>query len=370
MNFIVAIGASTTLFLSIYLLKQGTKILSNRILLTYSLITSLVYTSLYFFYDSKISYFGLAFGYSNQIIMPIFHRYLFALLYNKRSKTTLFLFIPLIVSFVITIAVIIFADSISVEKFFMFSLREGSINYYFVYILEILIVPIVLIIMLLDMEKYKQIVEKSFSNHKKMDFKWVKIIIIFEFASWAIILFASLTSDFLFPQYDLLIIQISIAITAVFTTTVVLFGISESPAVKKVMFNDGVLFTSKTYNKSSLDSNKAKIIESELNRLVNSELIQDPDLNLNHLSKLINVTPAWISETLNVYMNTTFYNYINKKRIELFSDKIKNGEADTKTLLALAYESGFNSKATFNRIFKEVKKITPSQYRKKVSENL
>nr|WP_249067161.1 helix-turn-helix domain-containing protein [Halalkalibaculum roseum] len=69
-----------------------------------------------------------------------------------------------------------------------------------------------------------------------------------------------------------------------------------------------------------------------------------------------------VSHLINQYLDTTFYNLMNTYRIDMFKEKVKKGELEQKTILALALESGFNSKATFNRVFKQNEGMTPSQY--------
>ncbi|MEO0573225.1 MAG: helix-turn-helix domain-containing protein, partial [Bacteroidota bacterium] len=69
-------------------------------------------------------------------------------------------------------------------------------------------------------------------------------------------------------------------------------------------------------------------------------------------------------EDRNQVYQVSFYDYVNKYRIKAFKEKIDLNEYEFKTLLALALESGFNSKATFNRVFKSIQGITPKQYLK------
>jgi AraC-like DNA-binding protein len=65
---------------------------------------------------------------------------------------------------------------------------------------------------------------------------------------------------------------------------------------------------------------------------------------------------------LNKGANANFNNYINSYRIEAFKEKIKAGQYQTHTLASLAYDCGFDSKSTFNRVFKLTCGITPSAY--------
>jgi len=92
------------------------------------------------------------------------------------------------------------------------------------------------------------------------------------------------------------------------------------------------------------------------------ELYKLEEINLTILSNNLGVPVKKTSYLLNQCMNTTFYDLINDYRLAEFKSKVKNGELKEKTILGLAFESGFNSKATFNRIFKQKEKITPIQF--------
>lgn len=93
------------------------------------------------------------------------------------------------------------------------------------------------------------------------------------------------------------------------------------------------------------------------------------DLTLYNLASLLEVTPHYISHILNNYLGSTFYDFINSYRIKEVKQKIASGESKKYTLLSLAFESGFNSKASFNRIFKKQTGVTPSQYLKNRSHS-
>jgi len=60
---------------------------------------------------------------------------------------------------------------------------------------------------------------------------------------------------------------------------------------------------------------------------------------------------------------------VNYYRVEAFKMKCQLPENNNLTLISLAYDSGFNSKATFNRVFKQMTEMTPGQYYRKVSGN-
>lgn len=96
----------------------------------------------------------------------------------------------------------------------------------------------------------------------------------------------------------------------------------------------------------------------------NEQYYMDSELTLDKFAKLTNVNKYHISETLNHFINKSFYSFINEYRIRYVKEKLKSlSEKNSSiTILELAYESGFNSKSSFNRYFKEITTYTPREY--------
>lgn len=92
------------------------------------------------------------------------------------------------------------------------------------------------------------------------------------------------------------------------------------------------------------------------------QLYLQSDLNLNELSKYLGVTPREISTYINEEFQVNFNDYINQKRVQAFEQKILAGSHKNFTLLSIAYDCGFNSKATFHRAFKKHKQCTPKEF--------
>lgn len=95
--------------------------------------------------------------------------------------------------------------------------------------------------------------------------------------------------------------------------------------------------------------------------LVQSGIYTNPDLTISILARSMNISTEKISAAINKEMNKNFFDLINEKRVDkakiLLSDKI--GQM---TIEAIAYEAGFNSRASFYRAFKKHTSITPSEY--------
>ncbi|MDF9798695.1 adenylate cyclase [Catalinimonas alkaloidigena] len=91
---------------------------------------------------------------------------------------------------------------------------------------------------------------------------------------------------------------------------------------------------------------------------------QNPSLSLRELAKNMNISSNKLSWLLNERIDQNFNEYINSFRVEHFKEITLNPANGHLTLLALAYESGFNSKTVFNTFFKKIEGMTPKAWLK------
>ncbi len=94
------------------------------------------------------------------------------------------------------------------------------------------------------------------------------------------------------------------------------------------------------------------------------KLYLNTDLTLHSLAAHIKIPPKTVSIVLNQYISKSFNEFVNAYRIQAFKDKIKEPEAARLTIEGLAEHCGFNSKATFQRVFKDMTGKLPSDFRK------
>lgn len=113
-------------------------------------------------------------------------------------------------------------------------------------------------------------------------------------------------------------------------------------------------------------------IETMKNNMINyiekNKPYQEPDLSLQDLSTQLNMSRHHLSALINRKQKKNFYEFINTYRIEEVKNLIVDPENKDQKIMSLAYDAGFNSKATFNRIFKQFTNMTPSQYKESSSE--
>ncbi len=89
---------------------------------------------------------------------------------------------------------------------------------------------------------------------------------------------------------------------------------------------------------------------------------QNPSLSLRELAEKVNINSNKLSWLLNERINQNFNEYINSFRLQHFKESAVNPANSHLTLLAVAYESGFNSKSVFNAFFKKSQGMTPKAW--------
>ena len=96
--------------------------------------------------------------------------------------------------------------------------------------------------------------------------------------------------------------------------------------------------------------------------MIDKRLFENPRLTLSEVAKELDVTTKTISSVVNAGFQMNFNDFVNHHRIEAVKTKLAQGEQSTSTLLGIALDCGFNSKATFNRAFKKSTAMTPKDY--------
>ncbi|MFZ4507931.1 MAG: helix-turn-helix domain-containing protein [Fimbriimonas sp.] len=99
-------------------------------------------------------------------------------------------------------------------------------------------------------------------------------------------------------------------------------------------------------------------------RCVEQNVWVDSQLSLDSLAAKLEVSPTHLSKALNVGFGESFSAFVNRHRVELVAACLRD-EHDDREILEIAFEFGFNSKASFNRCFRQILSDTPSEYRRK-----
>lgn len=113
----------------------------------------------------------------------------------------------------------------------------------------------------------------------------------------------------------------------------------------------------KTLQKKSPHTHK--IIQA----MQNDKLYLNPTLTLNELARHLAISPKVLSQVLNNELNKNFHDFVNEYRVEEVKKRLTDVQYQHLTILGIAFDAGFNSKSTFNRIFLKFTQMSPKQYR-------
>jgi AraC-like DNA-binding protein len=118
---------------------------------------------------------------------------------------------------------------------------------------------------------------------------------------------------------------------------------------------------------------KAHVLDSRLDSLTkritalmeNEKFYQETELTLHQLATKLEVPTYQVSQALNDGLKKNFYDLVNGYRVEEAKRLLLDSKNRNYTILSVGFEAGFNSKTTFNTVFKKFTGLTPTDYRDK-----
>lgn len=102
--------------------------------------------------------------------------------------------------------------------------------------------------------------------------------------------------------------------------------------------------------------------EKVFSRVVKQFRYRDPELTLTDLARELDTNASLLSKVINQSFKMNFNDFVNYYRVNEVKEKLSSPEFSNLTIMSMAYEAGFNSKATFNRAFKKVTGKNPKDF--------
>jgi AraC-like DNA-binding protein len=118
------------------------------------------------------------------------------------------------------------------------------------------------------------------------------------------------------------------------------------------------------YAKSGLTDERMKALAEQLEQfMARDKAFLEGDLTLGELANRTGMPQHQLSQVLNQHLGCSFFDYINKLRVEEAKRCLADPSYRAQTVLELGLASGFNSKAAFNAAFRRFTGLTPSEFR-------
>ncbi len=205
------------------------------------------------------------------------------------------------------------------------------------------------------------------SNTSKIDLNWLKFFLIgvaFMLSIWILeVIFDSNKNISKFSIFGYLFGTYILGYLALRQEEIYPFEVKEMAEIKEII--------------EETATKKQRILEEELlvlkNQLINLMVSDKPYLNetlsLPKLAEKMQMSSHKLSYLLNVGFDENFFQFVNRYRVEEAKSLLISPKFDQLSMIGIAFESGFNSKTTFNTTFKKITGISPSEFIAQSSDN-
>lgn len=117
-------------------------------------------------------------------------------------------------------------------------------------------------------------------------------------------------------------------------------------------------------SEKKLSSNTDNYYRKLLDLMQVERLYEDTELTLDKLAQHLNISSGYLSQIINEKEKKNFFEFVNYYRIESVKAKLVDKDFGHYSILGIGLESGFNSKSTFNSVFKKFTGQTPSTFKR------
>jgi AraC-like DNA-binding protein len=286
---------------------------------------------------------------------PLLFLYIRAILTrSKLNKKDLLHFVPAIL-----VAIFLIPYYLQSREYKLASL--SSVDWYYarsaLVITQFLIYLVLIVVMLV---RYLRTAKKEPGTYEKAVLLQIRFLVISFIALWLVGILRY-TLDVISPSHmsqTVLILPLGVTIIVYvlaylgLTTSEVLTGRDDPHIAKK-------------YEKSTLTPERA---EQYLRRLQNAmereKLYTDGTLTLQKLATKLSIPVQHLSQVVNEHLQQNILDFINAHRVEEAKRRLVDPDRKHLSIIAIAEDVGFNSKSSFNAVFKKHTNLTPSEFRK------
>ena len=378
MDIVSAVASVNALIIAFFLYKRKEQKISIKILSIWSIVFA-IHFSIPFFIERDLFFSGAYWGFILGIVTTSHTPFLFVYtnsLADKNFKINFknlwhFGFILLyIVSF---IPLFLLGKEKHLELVYE---KQGLAYQAFLPLITVLFCQVYFLIRTtIVLIKHQQNIKHEFSYEKQVDLAWIKRIVL----GFAVLIVLSFIA---YAMVSANIISIStMDYSIIVVNMIIFFYIAYSGYQQKDIYNpekaddnnisvaDKTKPVSKkgtlplTHEKTNRDTVHDPIFNDLLELMEGEKLYLNPELTIGELANQLNIPAHHLSKLINEKMRKNFFEFVNDFRIQEFKRLVANPQHKHISILGLAMDAGFNSKASFNRIFKNSTGLTPSEFR-------
>jgi AraC-like DNA-binding protein len=214
--------------------------------------------------------------------------------------------------------------------------------------------------MFIMLYNYKSLFKREQSNFDPNVITWIKLIIFGFFISYLIVNLCRI-GLYTIPNQKALFVFISFFIFFIYYILLFYNATGHPELFKKIEEKP-------EQRNKQIPQNEAQQILIQLQAYMHQKKpYLNPDLSLKQLAVDMGINERLLSGVINQYKNQNFYDFVNNYRILKAKELLSGDQNKKKTVQEIFYDSGFNSKSSFNFAFKKYIGITPTEYKKQYS---
>ena len=363
------------LFVSLFLFqnKKG-KTLSNKLLAVVFLLVSLAVIDLYvtvFAVKIKVPY--LLFVNDTYMFTygPLLFLFTRSVLFKhyKLKQRALIHFIPFVIALGYVISVILFVSTDTINDFTN-QVSNQDIPMYF-RLGEFLILAHIFYYLIrskLEIKKVLGKVKDLYSTFNQDNFKLLRFILNSFLALFSLSFLHALL-PFIGIKNGLLITLVLMILYMFYFINAILLKLlnqssNDSGALTQTIFKEHVKYAGSSLSDSDLQAYKEQL-ENYMNK---NEPFLNSTLGIYDLSSELEMPSKMLSQVINEGFACNFFDFVNKYRIQAAKILLTNETDDKQTIQEVMYDSGFNSKSSFNTAFKKFTNLTPTEFKKSLQK--
>ncbi|MEL6869392.1 MAG: helix-turn-helix transcriptional regulator [Pseudomonadota bacterium] len=208
---------------------------------------------------------------------------------------------------------------------------------------------------------YRARLRDIFASTRQRELSWIVWVLVLLVFSWVWLLLNTLFDAATQTRVGELI---DAAVSTLLVYILAIWGLRQHPGFEhhySEAAQDAVSTQTTKYERSALQEADAVRIAGKIEQAMSAAaLYREPNLSLGDLSARIGVTPNYVSQTLNETLSSSFFDYVNRWRVQEAMPLVAAGK---RTVVDIANAVGFNSRSAFYKAFRNATGMTPSAYR-------
>lgn len=217
-----------------------------------------------------------------------------------------------------------------------------------------------------ELINYKKWLNNTTSDSTFPDFSWLRNIFLLSMIIGALLL-ANHTLDILIDLQSITNVHYNL-LTLVIAFTIYYLGFKGYLQPDYTHNTTEVTITNKPSSSISV-TDFSNIIEQVQKVMTEDNVFLNPKLSIYELSNMLGIPQKRLSSVINKHYKMNFRDFVNKYRVEEVKSKLNDSKYKNMSILGIANECGFNSEASFYRIFKKNTGVSPKEFIRKEKPN-